>query len=55
VKARRLRANQEIDDGRRGRGSVFGDFTSATELAFTALYAGRSAASFVDCLEQVER
>ena len=51
---RRLRAKQEIDYGRRGRGYVFGAFVPATGRAFTALYAGRSTANFVDFLEQVE-
>jgi transposase len=51
---RRLRAKQEIDYGRRGRGYVFGAFVPATGRAFTALYAGRSTTTFVDFLEQVE-
>jgi transposase len=51
---RRLRAKQEIDYGRRGRGYVFGAFVPATGRAFTAPYAGRSTANFVDFLEQVE-
>ena len=51
---RRLRAKQEIDYGRRGRGYVFGAFVPTTGRAFTAPYAGRSTANFVDFLEQVE-
>ena len=52
--ARRVRATQEIDDGRRGKGSVFGAFRPATGTAFTAPYAGRTTASWVDFLEQVD-
>jgi transposase len=51
---RRLRAKQEIDYGRRGRGYVFGAFVPATGRAFTAPYPGRSTANVVDFLEQVE-
>ena len=52
--ARRPRATQEIDYGRRGRGYIFGAFVPATGRAFTAPYAGRSTANFVDFLAQVE-
>ncbi|HET6519984.1 MAG TPA: hypothetical protein VFG47_09200, partial [Geminicoccaceae bacterium] len=48
------RAGQEIDDGRRGKGYIFGAFRPATGEAFTRPYAGRGTASWVDFLEQVE-
>ena len=48
------RATQEIDYGRRGRGYIFGAFQPATGEAFTAPYAGRTIANWVDFLEQVE-
>ena len=48
------RARQEIDYGRRGRGYVFGAFQPATGKAFTAPYAGRTTANWVDFLEQVD-
>ena len=51
---RRVRATQEIDYGRRGRGYIFGAFVPATGRAFTAPYAGRSTANFVAFLDQVE-
>lgn len=51
---RRVRATQEIDDGRRGKGYVFGAFEPATGEAFTAPYAGRTIASWVDFLDQVD-
>ncbi len=51
---RRVRATQEIDDGRRGKGYVFGAFQPATGEAFTAPYARRTTASWVDFLEQVD-
>jgi hypothetical protein len=51
---RRVRATQEIDYGRRGRGYIFGAFVPATGAAFTAPYAKRSTANFVAFLEQVE-
>jgi transposase len=51
---RRLRAWQEIDYGRRGRGYIFGAFVPATGRAFTAPYAGRSTTNFVDFLERVD-
>lgn len=48
------RATQEIDYGRRGRGSIFGAFQPATGAALTTPYAGRTIANWVDFLEQVE-
>ena len=48
------RARQEIDYGRRGKGYVFGAFVPATGAAFTAPYAGRTIANWVDFLTQVE-
>jgi len=48
------RARQEIDYGRRGRGYVFGAFQPATGAAFTAPYAGRTTANWVNFLEQVD-
>ena len=51
---RRARARQEIDYGRRGKGYVFGAFCPATGAAFTAPYAGRTIANWVDFLERVD-
>jgi hypothetical protein len=51
---RRVRATQEIDYGRRGAGYVFGAFEPATGRAFTAPYAGRTIANWVDFLERVD-
>ncbi|HEY7119204.1 MAG TPA: transposase [Tepidisphaeraceae bacterium] len=51
---RRERAKQEIDDGRRGSGYVFGAFRPATGEAFTAPYPGRTIANWVDFLERVD-
>ena len=48
------RATQEIDYGRRGKGYIFGAFIPATGAAFTAPYVGRTIASWVDFLAQVE-
>lgn len=48
------RPTQEIDYGRRGKGYVFGAFVPATGHALTAPYRGRTIASWVDFLEQVE-
>src|SRR3954467_14452637 len=48
------RAKQEIDYGRRGKGYVFGAFRPATGEAFTAPYAGRTTANWVDFLGAVE-
>jgi transposase len=49
-----VRAKQEIDYGRRGTGYVFGAFTPATGEAFTASYAGRTTANWVDFLDLVD-
>jgi len=49
-----VRATQEIDYGRRGKGYVFGAFQPATGEAFTACYARRTATNWVEFLEQVE-
>lgn len=51
---RRGRAKQEIDYGRRGTGDVFGAFRPATGAGFTAPYAGRTIADWVDFLERVD-
>jgi transposase len=51
---RRVRATQEIDYARRGKGYIFGAFAPATGQAFTAPYAGRTIANWVDFLDQVE-
>lgn len=51
---RRIRARQEIDYGRRGKGYVFGAFAPATGQAFTASYAGRTIANWVDFLDHVD-
>jgi transposase len=48
------RATQEIDYGRRGKGYLFGAFKPVDGEALTAPYAGRTAANYVDFLEQVE-
>ena len=53
-RARRPRAQQEVDYGRRGAGYVFGAFRPATGEALTQPYARRTIASFVDFLERVE-
>ena len=54
TRERRVRATQEIDYGRRGKGYVFGAFEPATGAAFTAPYAGRTSANWVDFLEEVD-
>ncbi|MGC4105899.1 MAG: IS630 family transposase [Thermomicrobiales bacterium] len=51
---RRGRATQEIDYGRRGKGYVFGAFCPATGAAFTAPYPGRTIATWIDFLDQVD-
>jgi hypothetical protein len=51
---RAVRATQEIDYGRRGKGYIFGAFTPADGAAFTAPYGSRSAANWVDFLGQVD-
>jgi hypothetical protein len=48
------RARQEIDYGRRAKGSIFGAFRPATGEAFTHSYPGRGSAHWVDFLEHVE-
>ncbi len=48
------RAAQEIDDGRRGKGDIFGAFRPATGEAFTHDYLGRTTANWVDFLERVQ-
>jgi hypothetical protein len=48
------RARQEIDDGRRESGYVFGAFQPATGEAFTAPYARRTAVNWADFLAHVE-
>ena len=48
------RATQELDYGRRGKGSIFGAFRPATGEAFTAPSGGRTIANWVHCLEQVD-
>ena len=52
--ARRPRAKQEIDYGRRGRGYVFGAFVPATGAALTVPYPRRTIAHWVAFLEQVD-
>ena len=52
--ARRTRATQEIDYGRRDKGSIFGAFVPATGAAFTMPYAGRTTANWVDYLDLVD-
>jgi transposase len=54
VSGQARRATQEADYGRRGKGYVFGAFEPATGLALTAPYVGRTSASFVDFLGQVD-
>ncbi len=48
------RAKQEIDYGRRGKGSVFGAFRPATGEAFTWTATRRTAVNFVAFLEETE-
>ena len=48
------RATQAIDDGRRGKGYVYGAFQAATGEAFTVTYPRRTAADFADLLEPVD-
>jgi transposase len=54
TEVRRVRATQEIDDGRRGKGYVFGAFQPATGEAYTAPYPGRTIANWVAFLEEVD-
>jgi hypothetical protein len=48
------RATQEVDDGRRGKGDIFGAFKPADGEALTAPDAGRTTVNDVDFLAQVE-
>jgi transposase len=48
------RAVQEIDDGRRGKGYLFGACKPADGEALTAPYAGRTTANYVNFLERGE-
>jgi DDE superfamily endonuclease len=52
--SRRGRARQEVDYGRRGSGYVFGAFVPTTGKAFTAAYAGRTIANWLDFLDRVD-
>jgi len=52
--ARRARARQEVDYGRRGSGYVFGAFVPITGEAFTAAYSGRTIANWLDFLDRVD-
>lgn len=47
-----VRATQEADYGRRGKGYVYGAFAPQTGQAFTHCYEGRTTAAFVDFLER---
>jgi transposase len=49
-----VRAQQEIDYGRRGKGYIYGALIPKTGEAFTAPYARRAAVHWVEFLEQVE-
>jgi transposase len=49
-----VRAQQEADYGRRGKGYIFGAFQPATGAALTAPYDGRTTANWVDFLERVD-
>lgn len=51
---RRVRAKQDADYGRRGKGYIFGAFIPATGAAFTRPYPGRTIANWVDFLTQVD-
>ena len=51
---RAVRAKQEIDYGRRGKGYIFGAFKPADGEAFTRPYPSRSAVNFADFLERVD-
>ena len=48
------RARQEIDDGRRGKGSICGACRPVTGEACTQPYTGRTMAHGVDFLERVD-
>ena len=49
--SRAARARQEMDDGRWGKGSIFGAFRPATGEAGTPPYAGRTIATWGEFLE----
>lgn len=49
-----VRATQEADYGRRGKGYVYGAFAPQTGAAFTHCYEGRTTAAFVDFLERTQ-
>ena len=49
------RATQEIDDGRRGKGYIFGAFCPATGEALARDYLGRTITNWVDFLGHVEQ
>jgi len=51
---RRVRATQEIDYGRRGKGYIFGAFVPATGATFTAPSPRRTIATWVAFLDEVE-
>src|SRR5689334_1508487 len=51
---RRARARQEVDDGRRGSGSVFGACQPATGEACTAASARRTIANWLAVLDRVD-
>ena len=48
------RAKQEIDDGRRGKGYIFGALCPATGAALTRPCPGRGTGNWVAFLEEVE-
>ena len=48
------RATQQLDEGRRGNGSVFGAFQPATGAVLTATAQRRTPTTFVTFLEQVD-
>ena len=49
-----VRATQEIDYGRRGKGYIFGAFQPTTGDALTRPYLGRTIVNWIDFLEHVE-
>lgn len=49
------RATQEIDYGRRAKGSIFGAFQPATGEALTVPYDRRTTVNWIDFLNQVEQ
>jgi transposase len=49
-----VRATQEIEDGRRGKGYIFGAFKPADGEAFTHPYPSRGAVNFADFLGRVD-